>query len=58
MIGSHFTALTVFALIVAVVFAIITKNTPREQVQYGVFVFVSFLAAAIVLGWIMYPFPL
>lgn len=57
MIGSHFSALTVFAFIVAVVFAIITKNTLREQVQYGVFVFISFLAAAIVLGWIMYPFP-
>jgi len=56
-IGSHFSALTVFAFIVAVVFAIITKNTLREQVQYGVFVFISFLAAAIVLGWIMYPFP-
>jgi hypothetical protein len=56
-IGSHFAALTVFALIVAVVFAIITKSTLREQVQYGVFVFISFLAAGIVLGWIMYPFP-
>ena len=57
MIGSHFAALTVFALIVAVVFAIITKSTLREQVQYGAFVFISFLAAGIVLGWIMYPFP-
>lgn len=55
---SHFEAMTVFALIVAVVFAIITKSTPREQFRYGAFVFFSFLAAAIVVGWIMYPFPL
>ena len=54
---SHFEALTIFALLVAVVFAVINKNTPREQLRYGVFVFFSFLAAAIVVGWIMYPFP-
>jgi hypothetical protein len=54
---SHFEALTIFALLVAVVFAVINKNTPREQLRYGLFVFFSFLAAAIVVGWIMYPFP-
>jgi hypothetical protein len=54
---SHFEALTIFALLVAVVFAVINKNTLREQLRYGVFVFFSFLAAAIVVGWIMYPFP-
>ena len=54
---SHFEALTVFAALVSVVFAITTKNTPRAQVQYGVFVFFSFLLVAIVVGWVMYPFP-
>ena len=58
MILSHFTALIVFALIVSTVFALITKNEPREQFRYGVFVFVSFLAVAFVVGWIMYPLPL
>jgi hypothetical protein len=55
---SHFQALFVFALIVSTVFALITKNTPREQFRYGVFVFVSFLFVAFVIGWIMYPLPL
>jgi heme A synthase len=55
---SHFGALTTFALLVSVVFAIITKSEPREQVRYGAFVFISFLAAAILVGWIMYPLPL
>lgn len=55
---SHFEALTVFALIVSTVFALITKNGPREQLRYGVFVFLSFLAVAIAVGWIMYPLPL
>ena len=58
MILSHFTALTVFALIVSTVFALITKNEPREQVRYGVFVFLSFIAVAVVVGWLMYPLPL
>ena len=58
MILSHFTALFIFAFIVSTVFALITKNEPREQFLYGVFVFVSFLAVAFVVGWIMYPLPL
>jgi hypothetical protein len=55
---SHFEALAIFALLVATVFALITKNTPKEQFRYGVFVFVSFLAVALAVGWIMYPLPL
>ena len=55
---SHFESLVVFALIVSTVFALITKNGPREQLRYGVFVFLSFLAVAIAVGWIMYPLPL
>jgi hypothetical protein len=54
---SHFGALATFALLVSVVFAIITKSTPREQLRYGVFVFLSFLGVAIVVGWVMYPLP-
>lgn len=55
---SHFEALLIFAFIVSTVFALVTKNTPREQVRYGVFVFLSFLAVALAVGWIMYPLPL
>jgi hypothetical protein len=55
---SHFEALVVFALIVSTVFALITKNGPREQLRYGVFVFLSFLAVALAVGWIMFPLPL
>ena len=58
MIVSHLTALIIFALLVSTVFALITKNEPREQFRYGVFVFLSFLAVAFVVGWIMYPLPL
>jgi len=55
---SHFGALLVFALIVSTVFALITKDEPKEQLRYGIFVFLSFLAVALAAGWIMYPLPL
>lgn len=58
MIMSHFTSLVIFALIVSTVFALITKNEPPEQFRYGIFVFLSFLAVAFAVGWIMYPLPL
>lgn len=57
MILSHFAALTVFAAIVSVVFAGINKASLGEQVRYGVLVFAAFLAVALVVGWLMYPFP-
>lgn len=57
MILSHFAALVIFAIIVSTVFALITKNEPREQLRYGLFVFASFIAVAFVVGWIMYPLP-
>ena len=55
---SHFEALLIFAVIVSTVFALITKNTPRDQLRYGVFVFVSFLVVALAVGWLMFPLPL
>lgn len=54
---SHFQALVVFSAVVATVFAIVTKETSRDQLRYGLFVFASFLVVGIALGWIMYPFP-
>lgn len=54
---SHFSALTLFAVCVSVVFSLTSKDTPREQLQYGATVFLTFLGVALALGWIMFPFP-
>jgi len=54
---SHISALTLFAALVGIAFGVTSRNTTREQVRYGVFVFFSFLAVAVVVGWIMYPLP-
>jgi hypothetical protein len=57
-IQSHFVLLTLFALFVSLVFAVIAKDTPREQLRVGGVMFAGFLASAFVLGWLMFPFPL
>jgi hypothetical protein len=54
---THFSLLLVFASLVSLVFAMLMKEEPREQVRFGALVFGAFLATALVLGWLMYPFP-
>ena len=56
MILSHFEALVLFSFLVSVVFAILSKQTLREQVIYGAKVFVAFVGIALLLGWIILPF--
>ena len=58
MIQSHFVLLTLFAFFVSLVFAVIAKDTPPEQLRFGGLMFAGFLASAFVLGWLMFPFPL
>jgi hypothetical protein len=55
---SHLLLLTLFAFFVSLVFAVIAKDEAREQLRFGGLLFAGFLASAIVLGWMMYPFPL
>jgi hypothetical protein len=56
-VTSHFLLMMVFAFFVAVVFAMLMKDQPREQVRFGAIVFGGFILSALVLGWLMYPFP-
>jgi heme/copper-type cytochrome/quinol oxidase subunit 4 len=56
--SSHFLLLVLFAFFVSLVFAMISKDEPREQLRFGSMMFGGFIVAAIVLGWLMYPFPL
>lgn len=55
---SHLLLLAIFALFVSIVFAVIAKDQPREQLRFGALLFAGFVLSAVVLGWIMYPFPL
>ncbi len=55
---SHFLLLVLFALLVSIVFAALMREQPSEQLRFGALVFVGFVVTALVLGWLMYPFPL
>jgi hypothetical protein len=57
MMRSHILLLVVFAFFVSLVFAVIAKDEARAQLRFGGLMFAGFLASAIVLGWLMYPFP-
>jgi hypothetical protein len=56
-VHSHFLLLTIFAFFVSLVFALLTKDDAREQLRFGGMMFGGFLAAAVILGWLMLPFP-
>jgi hypothetical protein len=56
--ASHFLLLTLFAFFVSLIFAVIAKDDPREQLQFGGKLLAGFVAAALLMGWLMYPFPL
>lgn len=57
MIGSHLLALLVFSALVAAVFAVLLRDDARSRRRFGLIVFGSFVLSAIVVGWLMYPFP-
>jgi hypothetical protein len=56
--SSHLLLLILFAIPVSAVFAALSRDEPREQLRTGAIMFGGFVAAAIVLGWLMFPFPL
>ncbi len=56
--ASHFLLLALFSFFVSLVFAVLMREEPREQLKFGLLLFAGFLVAAFALGWLMYPFPL
>jgi len=56
--ASHLLLLVLFSFFVSLVFAVIAKDDAVEQLHFGGLLFAGFVAAAVVLGWLMYPFPL
>lgn len=55
---SHFVLMLLFALFVSLVFAVLVRDEPREQLRLGALMVGGFVGAAVLLGWLMYPFPL
>lgn len=49
--------MTLFAVLAAVVFGTVAKNSPRDRFVYGLKVFAEFMVIGLVLGWILYFLP-
>ena len=55
---SHLFSMLLFAGFVSLIFAVLMKDELADQVRLGGILFASFVATAVVLGWILFPFPL
>jgi hypothetical protein len=56
--ASHFGLLVLFALLVSAVFAVLMRDDPREQIRLGARLFATFVGAALLLAWLLFPLPL
>ncbi len=54
---SHLAMMSLFAFFVSLVFAVLAKETAREQARLGGLMFAGFLLVGVVVSWLMYPFP-
>ena len=50
--------MVLFAVFVSLVFALLMRDEPKDQFRFGGMLFAGFVAAAVILGWLMYPLPL
>jgi len=57
-VTSHFWLMVLYAFFVSLVFAVLLRDDPREQLKTGGMMLGGFIVAAYVVSWLMYPFPL
>jgi hypothetical protein len=53
---THIQALLLFALLVSLTFAFLSKRSASERTKYVLWAFLAFLLVAVGIGWLMYPF--
>ena len=53
---THFQALLLFALIISIAFAFLSRRTARDRVKYVLWSLLMFLVIGIGIAWVMYPF--
>lgn len=54
---SHVLLMTVYSLLVSAFFAVLWKRQRRAQMTLFLKLFLGMVLGAVVLAWIMYPFP-
>ena len=54
---SHVLVLLVFSALVSGVFAMLLREDRKARVRFALMTFGAFVLSAVVVGWLMYPFP-
>jgi hypothetical protein len=54
---THLLVMVLFAVIVAVVFGVVARDTSRERLLYGLKVFAEFMGIGLALAWLLYFLP-
>lgn len=55
---SHIVLMFLYALATGIFFSYLWKTTKRDRIRFFLIVFCSLFIGGLVLGWLMYPFPL
>jgi hypothetical protein len=55
--ASHLVNLLIFSFLVSTVFALLQRDDWDGRLRFGLKVFGAFVVSALVVGWLMYPFP-
>lgn len=58
MMHSHVVLMLIFSLCLSTVFAALLREETRDQIVMGAKMLGAMIVAALVLGWLMYPFPI
>ena len=58
MLQSHFLLLLIFSACVSAVFAALMREDTVGQLTLAARMFAGLVVAAVLIGWLMYPFPL
>ena len=54
---THLQAMVLFALLISVAFALLTKSKTSDRIRYAFWSFVAFIVIAILVAWIAFFFP-
>jgi len=57
-VTTHLGLMALFSIFVSIVFATLMRDEPRDQLWFGTRLFAGFMAAGVVIGWLLYPLPL
>lgn len=54
---SHFLHMVLYSSLVAVFFAVLMRQTLRDRLRLGAMIWLAMVGGALILAYLMYPFP-